>query len=182
MSRLLLKCDGTLLESYSPLDPEPPYVPPDRWDAGHVGHRFAEALLVISRMPARIWPRGFKTLWPQFQSEWADMLSRLSDGGDAYENWCREQNYSVREKPTSIEIMHMETALCWPGAYLRHRSDLGKAFNVCALAAAREVNVEDVIAGGRHHGVRAPSEWHRLGLEGAERIASGLRADQVGVF
>lgn len=182
MPKLLLRCDGILVDSWCPLDPDPPYVPPEKWNAPHVQVRFAEAIGTVSRIPGRVWPRGYFTAWPQFESEWADMLSRLSDGGDAHEQWVKEQNAPRRGPLTSIEIMHMERALAWPGAYLRHKPDLGRALNVVALATAREVSVEDVVQRGKRAGVLAPSVWHEMALEGADRIARGLRGDRVVVF
>ena len=51
MPRLLLKCDGVLAEHFCPLDAPPPYQAPDRWDAPHVQHRFAEAIETRVRLP-----------------------------------------------------------------------------------------------------------------------------------
>lgn len=110
------------------------------------------------------------------------MVPRLSDGGDAHDQWVKEQNAPRREPPLAIEIMHMERALAWPGAYLRHKPDLGRAFNVVALATSREVSVEDVVRRGKHCGVLAPAIWHEMAQEGADRIARGLRGDPVMVF
>ena len=62
-------------------------------------------------MPGRVCPRGYFTLWPQFESEWADMLSRLSDGGDAHEHWAKEQNFSVRQRPSTKDVMHLEICI-----------------------------------------------------------------------
>jgi hypothetical protein len=180
--RLLLKYDGCLAEAWNPLDPEPPYQPPDRWNGPHVQIRFAEAIGAVSRLPGRVWPRGYFTLWPQFESEWADMLSRLSDGGDAHEQWVREQNAPRREPPTSIEIMRMETCLCWPGAYLRDEPERARALNVVGLATSREVSVEDVAGRGRHRGVKSATVWHELAQQAAHAIAVGLRIDRVAVF
>jgi len=177
MSRLLLA------EQFCPLDPEPPYEPPDKWDAPHVQHTFAAALGVVARLPGRVWPRSYANTWPKdYRRDWVDMLAMLGDGGDAYTQWVREQNFSPREKPTSVEIMHCEAALGWPGAYLLHKPELGQALNVTCLAIWREADIEDVVARGKRAGVRSASEWHRLGHEAADRVARGLRADCVAVL
>jgi hypothetical protein len=182
MPKLLQRYDGILVNSWCPLDPEPPYVPPDKWNAPHVQVRFAEAIGAVSRMPGRVWPRSYFTAWPQFESEWADMLSRLSDGGDAHEQWVKEQNAPRREPLTSIEIMHMEAALGWPGAYLRDEPERARALNVVGLATSREVSVEDVAGRGKHRGVKSPAVWHELAQAAAHEIAVGLRVDRVAVF
>ncbi len=183
MGKLHLKYDGVLAEQFSPLDPPPPYIPPNKWDAPHVQHRFAEALGVVGRLPGRVWPRSYANSWPKdYQSEWADMLAMLADGGDAHAQWAREQNYSVRSRPTSIEIQRCEAALCWPGQYLRYKPELGRALNVVGLATSREVGVEDVVQRGRHRGVKSPAAWRELAYEAAHVVAVGLRVDCVGVF
>ena len=182
MGKLLLRCDGVLADQWCPLHPEPPYQPPAKWNAPHVAHRFAEAIGTVSQLPGRIWPRGYRTMWPRYQLEWLDMLSMLSDGGEAHDHWVREQNAPRREPPTSIEIMHMEAALCWPGEYLRDEPDLGRALNVVGLATSREASIEDVVRRGKRAGVKSPAVWHELAQEAAHEIAVGLRLDRVAVF
>ena len=62
MPKLLLRCDGILADSWCPLDPEPPYVPPDKRNAPHVQIRFAEAIGTVQRMPlGRMFPAGYRT-------------------------------------------------------------------------------------------------------------------------
>ena len=131
MARLLLRRDGVLADQWCPLDPPEPYQPPDRWDAPHVQYRFAEALGVVARLPGRVWPRSYANSWPKdYRCEWFDMLAMLSDGGEAYTEWTREQNRNARSRPTSIEIQYCEAALCWPGQYLSISLIGGRALNV----------------------------------------------------
>jgi hypothetical protein len=60
--------------------------------------------------------------------------------------------------------------------------ELARALNICSLAQARELPIEDVVKRGKHAGVRAATEWHRLALEAADRIAAGLQVDRIAVF
>jgi hypothetical protein len=55
------------------------------------------------------------------------------------------------------------------GRHLRRHLELAWALNICALAQARELGVEDVVKRGKHAGVRSPTEWRRLALEAAHR-------------
>jgi hypothetical protein len=182
MARLLLRANGVLAESWCPLDPAPPYVPPDRWDAPHVNHRFAEALGILLKLPfGPLGPRTITNVWPKYRLEWDDLLAQVADGGDAAEQARQERN-TVRIPPSSHEISYMEICLAWPGNHLRNESDLAHAFNICAFATARELSVEDVIQRGKHAGVRSPSAWHELALDAARRIAAGLRIAGAAVF
>jgi hypothetical protein len=184
MPRLLLKCDAVLAEQFCPLDPEPPYQPPDRWDAPHVQRRFAEAIATLMKLPAgRTRPGGYWNTWPQYELEWLDLLSRLEDGGEAYDAWVRQQNWTPPEPPTAKEISTMEAGLGWPGAYLsREPAHLAYALNAVGLARARAVELEQVVRRGKHAGVNSPIVWQQLALEAAGMIARGLRADCIPVF
>ncbi len=80
MGKLLLKCDGVLAEAWCPLDPEPPYQPPDRWNAPHVAHRYAEAIAIVLRLPAgKIFPPGFRNSWPDWERDWDLLMGRCTD-------------------------------------------------------------------------------------------------------
>jgi hypothetical protein len=181
--RLLLKADGVLAEFWCPLDPEPPYQAPERWDGAHVAHRYSEAFGTLIKLPlGGFGPPGIRNAWPKYRSEWEDLLAMLDDGGDALRQ-VQERRNRVRIPPSSLEISFMDRALDWPGRYLRGRPfDSVYALNATALARAREIELEDVVRRGKHAGVRSPAEWHELALEAADRAATGLRADRLPVF
>jgi hypothetical protein len=179
---LLLKCDGVLAEHLCPLDPEPLYRPPDKWDAPHVQHRFAEAISTLLKLPLGRWgPCKIRNRWPTYYDEWADLIAQLGDGADGIEQTWRRRN-RVRIMPSASEISAMERALEWPGRHLRRHLELAQALNICGLAQARELAVEDVVKRGKHAGVRSPTQWHRLALEAAQRIAIGLQTERVAVL
>ena len=102
-------------------------------------------------------------------------------GGAALEQTWRRRN-CVRILPSAHEISAMDRALEWPGRHLRRHLELARALNICALARARELSVEDVVKRGKHAGVRSPTQWHRLAIEAAHRIAVGLQVARVAVF
>jgi hypothetical protein len=133
--------------------------------------------------------------WPIYSLEWNEFMGRMTadvesmavegkldqDFVSAYQDWTADRNRS-RERPSAKEIGNMERALWWPGRYLRGQHEMARAFNVCSLAQACGVSVKDIVRGGKHKGVRSGSAWHQLALEAADRIAVGLRADQIAVF
>ena len=93
----------------------------------------------------------------------------------------RDRQNFVKILPNARAISCMEKALEWPASHLRD-IDQARAFGLVALARARDVSVEDIARRGRHHGVKAPSVWHELALEAADRIATGLKVKRVMVF
>ena len=59
MAKLLLKADGVLCDAWCPLDPPPPYEPPEKWEGPRVAHRFAEAIGTLLKLPlGPLGPRG----------------------------------------------------------------------------------------------------------------------------
>jgi hypothetical protein len=196
MGRLLLKCDGMRTEHWCPLDPEPPYRPPEKWDAPHVQHRFAEALETLRTLPlGRLRPAEMRSSWPGYALDWNTFMGRMSadvtnmavegkldpEFVAAYQDWTVARNRH-RDPPSAQQISQMEHALLWPGQFLRGQPELALALNFCGLAQARGVSVRDVVRGGKHARVRSPSEWNRLALEAAHAIAVGLRINKVAVF
>jgi hypothetical protein len=168
MGKLLLKCDGILVERWNPIeDSLPAEVIPPRWDAVHVGKRFSDALQVLFKMPlSRTFPRGFACCWPAYRKEFDDLISMLADSaGEAIRLFAEERNY-VKIPPSSLEISNMEAAIGWQSDY----------------PAARGCSIEDVTRRGRHAGTLSPTIWREMGLAAAVRIAAGLIADRVGVF
>jgi hypothetical protein len=197
MLRLLPKCDRVLAEHFCPLDPEPPYQPPDTWDAPHVQNRFAEAIGTLAKLPlGRLGPAGVRNCWPNYASEWADFMARMSADMEemavagqlsqeflvAHRDWTADR-HRIHERPSAQEISHMERALFWPGRYLRDRStDLARALNLTSLARARGVGLDAVVRRGKQSGVRSSSAWQELALEATNQIAVGLRVDRIAVF
>src|SRR5262249_54425982 len=148
--RLLLKSDGVLVEQFCPLDPEPPYRPPEKWDAPHVQHRFAEAMETLRKLPmGRLRPADMHNSWPGYALDWNTFMGRMSaditsmavegkldqEFVAAYNDWTADRN-RWRERPTAQEISHMERALLWPGHYLRDQAERARAFNIAGLAQA----------------------------------------------
>ena len=196
MPRLLLKCDGVRAEHFCPLDPEPPYQPPEQWDAPHVQYRFAEAIETLRKLPmGRLRPAEMRGSWPGYASDWnmfmgrmsADITSMAVEGKldqefvAAYQDWTEDRN-RYRDPPSAQQISCMEHALLWPGHYLRGQPELARAFNIVGLAQARGLSVRDVVRGDKHRGVRSPTQWIRFALEAAHEIAVGLRVDRIAVF
>jgi hypothetical protein len=196
MPHLLLKYDG-VVEQFCPLDPEPPYQPPDTWDAPHVQHRFAEAIGTLAKLPlGRFWPAGVHNCWPHYAQDWDQFMARMSADMEqmavagqlsheflvAHRDWTADR-HRIRKRASAQEISHMERALFWPGRYLRGRStDLIRALNLTSLARARGVELNQVVRRGKHRGVRSSSAWQDLALEAAHQIAIGLRVDRIAVF
>jgi hypothetical protein len=182
MGKLLLRADGVLAQVWNPLDPGPPYEPPEQWDGPHVSHRFGEAISTLLKLPIGAFgPSKIKNCWPAYQSEWADLLSMVGDGADGLEqSWARRNQ--VRLPPSAREVSQMEQALLWPGEYLGDAPDLVYALNATALTRARELELADVVRRGPHAGMRSTIAWQQLALEAAERIAGGLVRNRAAVF
>jgi hypothetical protein len=197
MGKLLLRADGVLAENWCPLDPEPPYEPPERWDARHVQYRFTEAIDTLRKLPlGKFFPDEIRGSWPTYTQEWDAFMARMSadleqmagegslnlEFATAFHDWTENRN-RFRRRPTGSEISAMETSLLWPGRYLYGRSpDLLRALNLIALARVRNVSIRAIVRGGKHAGVRSASEWQQLGFDAAHQIAVGLRVDKVAVF
>ena len=125
MAKLLLKADGVICDAWCPLDPSPPYEPPEKWEGPHVAHRFAEAIGTLLKLPlGPLGPRAITNLWPKYRLEWDDLLAQVADGGDAAEQARQERN-TVRIPPSSHEISCMEICLGWPGDSSARRDRTG---------------------------------------------------------
>ena len=111
---------------------------PDDWTAEHVERRLVEAYAILRRMPDRnLRPRAFGNLWPEYQSEWADLLAQvgMSDPG---------RECQMHLPPTSIEIANMERALDWPISYLRGYDEEARALSRRAMAKAAGIPLRAV--------------------------------------
>ena len=196
MPRLLLKSNGVLVEQFCPLDPEPPYQPPDTWDGPHVQHRFGDALETLRKLPmGRLRPAGMRGSWPLFPLDYDAFMGRMSADIEgmavegkldqefvaAYQGWTADRNRH-RDPPSARQISCMEHALLWPGHYLRDRDELARALNLCGLARASGLSVQQVVRGGKHKGARSPTQWNQLALEAADQVAAGLRINKIAVF
>ena len=95
----------------------------------------------------------------------------------AYQDWTADRN-RYRDPPSAQQISYMEHALLWPGHYLRDRDELARALNLCGLAQASGLLSSEVVRGGKHKGVRSPTQWNQMALEAAHAIAVGLRSQQ----
>ena len=167
--------DSILLTDWHPLDhrPAPEYVPP-RWDGPHVGKRLVEGLRTLRLMPMPRGPREFGSAWPQWMVEWEDRLARE----EAERVKEQEVQNRVRLRPSSIEIMHSEISIAWPGHFLIQFPQLLRAVQMCTLARSYERD----------------NRWaaHRLGIperlvrrwsyDGLDKIAVGLIREKVPVW
>ena len=110
----LIKRDALLDDGWHPLDgvPAPDYVPP-RWDGPHVGKRLVEGLRTLMLMPRVRGPQAFGNGWPKYAHDWADLLAQQEADAEQKQRDQREAN-RTRVRPSSVEIAHMEQAICWP--------------------------------------------------------------------
>jgi hypothetical protein len=169
---------------------------PEKWDGPHVQHRFAEAIETLRKLPmGRLRPAEIRSSWPRYALDWNTFMGRMSadittmavenklnqEFVTSYWDWTASQN-RWHERPSAPEISAMESALSWPGSYLRGQIELARAFNIVGFAQARAVSVRDVIRGGKHKGVRSSTQWNQMALEAAHAIAVGLRINKVEVF
>lgn len=90
------------------------------WHHELVGARLIEAAFTMRRLPMRIWPKQFGTIWPSY-----DPL----DDDESEENGGRYSHSSepdrVRISPTASEIERAEEALGWLN-YLRDDEEMTK--------------------------------------------------------
>jgi hypothetical protein len=168
--------DTEVLDTWHPLDGvrAPEYVPPT-WDGPHAGRRLVDGLRTLRLMPMPRGPRAFGKCWPKYA--WADLLAQQEANAEQKQRDQREAN-RTRLWPSSIEIGHMEQAICWPARYLHHFPQLVRAVQQVAVGRMRDYDIEH--AARRLH---LPGRVvRRFNGEGLALIAQGLRTDRVRIF
>jgi hypothetical protein len=174
----LIKRDAVLDDTWHPLDggPAPEYVPPT-WDGPHVGKRLIDGLRTLMLMPMPRGPQQFGNDWPQYAHEWADLLAQQEADQEQKDRDQREQN-RIRLRPSSVEIAHMEEAICWPARYLHHFPQLVRTVQTVGVSRSRDRDVEQAARRLRLPG-RLVRRWNAKGLD---LIARGLLSDRVRLF
>jgi hypothetical protein len=128
-------------------------------------------------MPMPRGPRASGSHWPAYAHDWADLLAQQEADAQQKQRDQREAN-RTRLRPSSIEIAHMEQAICWPLQYLREFPQLVRAVQQVAVARMRDRNLEDAAKRLRLPG-RLARRWNG---EGLDLVARGLISDHVTVF
>jgi hypothetical protein len=170
--------DSILLTDWHPLDhrPAPDYVPAC-WDGPHVGKRLVEGLCTLALMPLPRGPRPFGSHWPGYAHDWADLLAQQEADAEQKRKDQRAANHTPL-RPSSVEIAHMEEAICWPARYLRHYPQLVRTVQQVAVARIRDCDTEHAARRLRLPGCIV----RRWNAEGLGMIARGLRVDRVRIF
>jgi hypothetical protein len=156
--------------------PSPEYVP-ERRDGPHVGKRLVEGLRTLTLMPMPRGPRASGNHWPAYAHDWADLLAQQETDAEQKQRDQREAN-RTRLRPSSVEIAHMEQAICWPARYLRQFPQLVRAVQAVAAGRSRDCDTDHAARRLRLPG-RIVRRWN---AEGLDLIAHGLRSDRVRIF
>jgi hypothetical protein len=170
---------GAALDDWHPLSgtPAPEYVP-KTWDGPHVGKRLVDGLRILQRVPVARGLRGFGNAWPSYRYDWTDELWQLT--ADEQQKWQDAQARNLtRAIPSSEEITRMEATIGWPGHYLLSFPQLMRVVQTAARARARFRDLHSVAHRELKLPLRLVRHWNR---EGLDRIAAGLRRDDVRVF
>jgi hypothetical protein len=154
----------------------PGYIPPT-WDGPHAGKRLVEGLRTLTLMPMPRGPRASGNHWPAYAYDWADLLAQQEADEEQKQQDQRAANRTPL-RPSSVEIAHMEQAICWPVRYLRHYPQLVRTVQQVAVARMRDCDTEH--AARRLH---LPGRVVRKrDTEGLSLIAQGLLTDRVRIF
>jgi hypothetical protein len=79
---------------------------------------------------------------------------------------------------SSVEIAHMEQAICWPARYLRLLPHLVRPVQAVAVSRSRDCDLENAA-----RRLRLPGHLvRRWNAEGLALIARGLLVDRVRIF
>jgi hypothetical protein len=116
-------------------------------------------------------------IWPSYGHDWADLLAQQEADAEQKQRDQREAN-RTRVRPSSIEIAHMEQAICWPARYFHSLPQLVRAVQAVAAGRARDRDMEHAARRLRLPG-RVVRRWNS---EGLDLIARGLRSDRVRIF
>lgn len=139
------------------------------WHHELVAERLIEAAATVRRMPMRIRPKEFGTIWPSYnpmtRSELVAFKNELlATGGEgALLAWQQEQN-RVRIQPSGREIERAEEALGWICRYLGNDKEQAQ---IVGFWANKTYDLENEIPGPVRVGLR--------------EISRGLRRDKVPV-
>jgi hypothetical protein len=137
------------------------------WHHELVGARLIEAAATVRRMPMRIWPKQFGTIWPHYnpmtQAELQQLKNELHQSGQL-EAWQREQN-RISIPPSGAEIERAEQAIRWPILYLSHDRETAQAVG---FWASKTYDIDE-------------AEIPSFVREGLREISRGLRRDRVAV-
>ena len=112
-----------------------------------------------------------------YAHDWADLLAQQEADAEQKQRDLREAN-RTRLRPSSIEIAHMEQAICWPARYLHSLPQLVRTVQAVAAVRARDRDMEHAARRLRLPG-RVVRRWNS---EGLDLIARGLRSDRVRIF
>lgn len=99
---------------------------PERWTPEHVADRMVEAFRTLRRLPMRLAPKEFGTIWPEHRTEQADAFGQTISGA------IQDRNRAIRGTG-AFEVDRMAEALAWPMEYLRDQPALARAVNEWAL-------------------------------------------------
>lgn len=146
---------------------------PPRWTPDHVGKRLIEAFRTLARMPAKIGPDGYRSNWPEYIHEFADLRNQVEGGT------IRTAPRPARIQPTSAEISAMEKALAWPLERLPNADvQMRQMLLIWAMATAWEMNQGYLM----HRFGWSKSQWRRRRLQALELIAARLADGKIDVF
>ena len=132
------------------------------WHHELVGTRLIEAASVMRRLPMRIWPKQFGTIWPNYDP----LDNDEDDSGDGRYNHGGDRDQGrVRVAPTATEIERAEEALGWPVQYLAADRETAQAVG---FWASKTFDIEE-------------ADIPPFVREGLKTISRGLKLDRVPV-
>jgi hypothetical protein len=106
-----------------------------------VGKRLVEGLRTLMLMPMPRGPRSSGSHWPGYAHDCADLLAQQEADAEQKQRDLREAN-RTRLRPSSVEIAHMEQAICWPARYLHSLPQLLRTVHAVAAGRARDRDME----------------------------------------
>lgn len=140
------------------------------WHHELVGGRLIEAASTMRRLPMRIWPKQFGTIWPAYEPMTADELYAMkveilkTHGQERLDAWEREQN-RIQVSPSAAEIERAEEALGWPIKYLAGDRETAQAVG---FWASKTFDIEE-------------ADIPPFVRDGLRTISRGLKRDNVRV-
>jgi hypothetical protein len=108
--------------------------------------------------------------------EWGDWLAQLGNI-ESKETTVAAIN-RVRILPSAQDVSRMEQALIWPARYLRSLELMLRIVQRVALYRSRDLDSQIIARRLK----RSPSSVRHINRAGLDRIASGLRHDDIAVF